>query len=492
MFAKDFSHLYSDECNRRNQDKLSALFAYAQRKDVTFLGNGLPESKYFPWQSVSGTCPAPPFANGIESCDKSTDTFSFQTMKNDNSNSKLGTCGDSSFNLARGLQYQAIEGQPAVLDFIREHLKIIHKVGTHYQDWDAILSIGNCQAFDAIIRTFCNVGDFILAEEYSFSATINAAKAQGIKPVSLKMDDHGIIPEYLIELLDNWPTDLKKPKLLYTIPTGQNPLSYSLSTERKKIIYEVLQKHDILIVEDEPYYFLQTGDYVPKNERAAIKFNSHQEFIDSLATSFLSLDNDGRVLRMESYSKVLAPGIRLGFIAGSSAILKKISAYHLMSIMAPSGFSQTFLNELLNSWKQTGYLDWLIGLRHEYTLKRDGALDCLLELIPKELIENDVVRVSPPVAGMFFTVEVNAKKHSKFNGDKNAVEDYINEKFIEEGVIVAPGSWFAVGNPEEIKDIISNEDDGYIFYRMTFAASELPIIQEGIAKIANVIKSEFK
>lgn len=480
MLAKDFSHLYSDECNRRVEDKLSNLISFAKLENVTFLGNGLPQSKFFPWQSVSGTCPQPPFSNGIESTDDSTDTFSFQVMKNDSSKSKLGNSGERSFNLARGLQYQAIEGQPALLDFIKEHLKIIHNVGTHYQDWDAIMSLGNCQAFDAILRTFCNVGDFILTEEYSFSASVNAAKAQGVKPVSLKMDNHGIVPEYLIDLLENWPADLKKPKLLYTIPTGQNPLSSSLSTERKKIIYQVLQQHDILIVEDEPYYFLQTGEYVPKNERKEVKFNNHEEFISTLAKSFLSLDTDGRVIRLESYSKILAPGVRLGFIAGSAAILKKLVGYHIMSIMAPSGFSQVFLNELLNSWKQEGYLDWLIGLRHEYSLKRDGTMDYLYDAVPQDLIERDIVRINAPVAGMFFTIDVNAKKHSKYAGDKLAIEDYINQKFIEEGVIVAPGSWFHVVNPDELKNVAKIEDDGFIFYRLTFAASELPQIHEGI------------
>lgn len=492
MLANDFSHLYSDECNRRTEDKLSALFALSQLENVSFLGNGLPQSKFFPLQSVSGTFKAPPFANGIESCDNSTDTRSFQVMKNDKKNSKLGDCGEKSFNLARGLQYQAVQGQPAIVTFIKEHLEIIHKVGTHYKDWDAILSLGNCQAFDAILRTFCNVGDFILSEEFSFSSTMNAAKAQGVKSVALKMDQYGIIPEYLIHLLDNWPVDLKKPKLLYTIPTGQNPLSSSLSVERKKLIYEVLQKHDILIVEDEPYYFLQTGEYVDKTQRKEVKFANHQEFIDSLATSFLSLDTDGRVIRMESYSKILAPGFRLGFIAGSSAIIKQLLAYHLMSIMSPSSFSQVFLNELLNSWKQEGYLDWLIGLRHEYTLKRDGTLDFLLESVPQDLIENGILRVNPPVAGMFFTLSINAKKHSKYTGDKFAIEEYLNDKFIEEGVIVAPGSWFKIGSPEELKSITDVEDDGYIFFRLTFAASELPQIQEGILKAVHVIRSEFQ
>ena len=491
MSAKDFSHLYSDECNRRVKDNLSNLFLLAQGENISFLGNGLPQSKYFPWKSLSGSSPVPPFTNGIASSDDTKETASYEVMKNDLKKSEIGAAGENSFNLARGLQYQAIEGQPSILNFIREHLKLIHKVGTHYKDWDVILSLGNCQAFDSILRTFCNTGDYILAEEYSFSATINAAKVQGLKPVSLKMDNHGIIPEYLEELMDAWPKDVRKPKLLYTIPTGQNPQSSSLSAERKQQIYNILQKHDILIVEDEPYYFLQTGDYIPKSERKEVKFNSQQEFIDNLTTSFLSIDTEGRVLRMESYSKVLAPGVRLGFIAGSAAIMEKLSAYHLMSIMAPSSFSQVFLNELLYTWKQEGYIDWLIGLRHEYTLKRDGTLDYLLENMPKEFIDNNIVRINPPVAGMFFTIDINAAKHKNYNGDKIAMEEYINSKFVEAGVIVAPGSWFEVGSPEEISDIKKIDDDGYIFYRATFAASDLPQIHEGIDKIIKVLKSEF-
>ncbi|MCG8711208.1 aminotransferase class I/II-fold pyridoxal phosphate-dependent enzyme, partial [Brenneria sp. 4F2] len=69
--------------------------------------------------------------------------------------------------------------------------------------------------------------------------------------------------EKLEELLDSWTEGAPKPKLLYTIPTGQNPTGTSLSSERKEAIYRIAQKHNFLIVEDEPYYFLQVGDYVP-------------------------------------------------------------------------------------------------------------------------------------------------------------------------------------------------------------------------------------
>ena len=108
-----------------------------------------------------------------------------------------------------------------------------------------------------------------------------------------------MIPEHLGEILDEISRrGDKMPKFMYINPTGANPTGTMLPTERRKQIYELCSKHDILILEDDPYFFLQFGD---DNTRPQ---------------SFFSMDTDGRVLRFDSFSKVLSSGIRLGWVTG--------------------------------------------------------------------------------------------------------------------------------------------------------------------------------
>ncbi len=123
-----------------------------------------------------------------------------------------------------------------------------------------------------------------------------------------------------------------------------------------------------------------------------------------------------------------------------------------MSIMAHPvslKFSERIITALGNK-KVTLIVNYL---RHEYTLKRDKQARLqFVRNMPKEFIDNNIVRINPPVAGMFFTIDINAA-NKNYNGDKIAMEEYVNSKLVEAGVIVAPGSWFEVGSPEEISAI---------------------------------------
>ncbi|KAL6944836.1 Aromatic/aminoadipate aminotransferase 1 [Hanseniaspora osmophila] len=312
--AKDLSHLFSDETKNRPISLLKSTEPHFHTPDMMYLGSGLPLVDYFPWQQISAVSPKPPFTNGIGApCTSSEDSIEYTIPK-----MPSGEQNPQTLVLARALQYGGCGGQPQFLDFVREHTKIVHQMGK-YEDWDVLATTGSTGAWESTLRVFCNRGDTILAEAHSFSLSLAAAEAQGIKTFPVPMDNEGIIPEKLSEILDNWTEGVPKPKLLYTIPTGQNPTGSSLSVERKVAIYELAKKHDFIIIEDEPYYFLQTGEYVPADKRAPVtKAASHKEFLDNLSTSFISLDTEGRVIRMDSFSKVLAPGYRLGWLVGPS------------------------------------------------------------------------------------------------------------------------------------------------------------------------------
>ena len=282
---------------------------------------------------------------------------------------------------------------------------------------------------------------------------------------------------------------------LYTIPTGQNPTGSSLSDDRKVEIYRIAKKHDLLIIEDEPYYFLQMDAYQKDvSQRKETHFASQEDFVNSLAKSFISLDTEGRVLRLDSFSKVLGPGTRLGWIVGSKKILQKYTQLHEMTIQNPSGFSQAIVAGTLNRWGQDGFLDWLVGLRREYNEKRDVAIDALYKYLP----ETPAFTINPPIAGMFFTVNTDASAHpefaTKYQSKPELVEQAIYEKVIASGVLVVPGVWFkATGdtNPPQPAESKLELDPNGIFFRGTYAAVPLDKLQEGIQRFGIALKEEF-
>ena len=489
--SKDFSHLYSDETNARKPSPLKTCIHLFNDPNIIFLGGGLPLSDYFPWDKITVNSPLPPFSNGIGSkiSGGKDDTLTYDVNRDEK---------DEQFDitLAKSLQYGFTQGQPELLDFLREHTKVIHDL--NYSDWDVILTTGNTNAWESTLRVFCNKGDVILAEAHSFSSSLAAAEAQGITTFPVPIDNHGIIPEKLEEILDNWTVGAPKPKLLYTIPTGQNPTGSSLSDNRKAEIYRIACKYDFLILEDEPYYFLQVGEYIKDlGERKMIQEQpkqTHEQFLKALAKTFLSLDTEGRVVRMDSFSKVLAPGSRLGWITGSKKTLKPYINLHEMTVQAACGFGQSIINGVLQRWGQDGYIDWLIGLRHEYTAKRDNAIDALYKYIPK----TDAFTINPPIAGMFFTVTVDASAHpefaTKFNSDPLEVEQYIYEKVVKNGVLVVPGCWFKTegettpAQPASSKQV-SNPNE--VFFRGTYAAVSPEKLKDGLKRLGDALYEEF-
>lgn len=243
-------------------------------------------------------------------------------------------------------------------------------------------------------------GDYILAEEYTFCSAIETCLPLGVRAIGVKMDQEGLIPSDMDRILSTWNEQARgarKPSVLYTVPTGQNPTGATQGEKRRRELYRCAQKHDVYIIEDEPYYFLQMQPYTGPTAPDVPPPASHREFIQSLAPSLLSMDVDGRVLRLDSFSKVIAPGTRVGWITASEQIVERFIRHSEVSTQNPSGISQMVLFKLLDeTWGHAGYLDWLINLRLEYTHRRDVICFACEEYLPQE-----VVSWNPPMAGMF-------------------------------------------------------------------------------------------
>ena len=352
-----------------------------------------------------------------------------------------------------------------------------------YRDWQCCATVGSTSALDMAYRMFTQRGDCILAEEYTFSTAAETARPMGVKCIGVKMDKEGLLPSHLDSLLTHWDLsahdDSPKPSLLYTVPSGQNPTGATQSLQRRKEIYRIAQKHDIYILEDEPYFFLQMEPYTGPNAPDVPPPASHDEFQKALVPSLLSLDTDGRVMRLDSFSKVIAPGMRLGWITASEQIVERFVRHSETSTQTPSGTSQLILWKLLEkTWGHSGYFDWLINLRLEYTKRRDNICYACERYLPRE-----VASWNPPMAGMFHWIKIDWLKHpAKDSKSMLELEDEIFLAAIDGGTLTSKGSWFRseTGNP-------GND----MFFRTTFAAAPNEKVTEAVRRLGDTLRTVF-
>ena len=305
----------------------------------------------------------------------------------------------------------------------------------------------------------------------------------GVRVCGVPIDSEGLLPTDMDRILSNWDQAARgsrKPRLLYTVPTGQNPTGATSSGERRRELYKVCQKHDIHIIEDEPYYFLQMQPYTGPNAPDVPPPSSHAEFIKSLVPSYLSMDTDGRVVRMDSFSKVIAPGSRVGWITAPAQIIERYAKYADVSTQNPSGISQLVLFKLLDEhWGHAGYLDWLIHIRMQYTKRRDTILAACAKHLPQE-----VMQWKPPMAGMFHWMKVDFTKHPAYPEKSiEAIEESIFMRVIDHGTLVMRGSWFYAD---------ADEEHDTLFFRATYAMAPSDKIDEGIRRLGEAVREEFE
>lgn len=219
--------------------------------------------------------------------------------------------------LATSLQYQAATGPPAFPVWLRKYVETVYKPG--YADWDVLLDVGATDAMTKVCNMILNVGDSVMVEEWTYPGAMNAYMPYDVNVVSLAMDNEGILPDYMENVLSSWDTDKQgpRPRLLYTVPTGQNPTGATMLAQRRKEVYEICSKYDVIIVEDEPYYCLFTGPYHPKNAQltplAQQQLDEEKQegkvgadaFFKALPPSFLRFDTDGRVIRFDVSTNIV-------------------------------------------------------------------------------------------------------------------------------------------------------------------------------------------
>jgi DNA-binding transcriptional MocR family regulator len=268
------------------------------------------------------------------------------------------------------------------------------------------------------------------------------------------------------------------PRLIYLIPTGLNPQGFTMSQERRDEIYSVCKEKDLIIIEDDAYFYLHLGED-----------GTPLPGLKGLPRSFLARDADGRVIRLDSFSKSFCPGSRMGWLTASPDFVEKYQLLAEANTQGASGFSQTFLFGLLDSWKQ-GKNNKMRHQEEEGKGKDDDALDGFEQHITdiqghyrhaREAMVRaandhvaDVMEWQICPSGMFIWFKV--KDIVKADGSTQPVcTQDLFPKLIEEKVLMVPGRAF------------SPSDLASPYLRATFASASTEEMDEAFRRIRRAI-----
>ncbi|EGN93075.1 hypothetical protein SERLA73DRAFT_172428 [Serpula lacrymans var. lacrymans S7.3] len=533
--AVDLSHHLSVVSRARKTSPLKGLQKYFVKPGMLSLAGGLPSPAYFPFSSISADVLVTESFAVVP--DEQSSTFSwFWKLFGSGPSTKEKTTtvtipkyptNPGDINLAAALQYGAAVAQTPLQEFIKNFVTQVYQPA--YDDFSVLIHTGNTDGWNRIVATLCNPGEGVLTEEWTYPSAMSAMAPYGINPVPIAMDSQGMRADSLNTLLSEWDEEarhMKRPHVMYIVPVGQNPKGTTMGVARKKEIYEICVKYDIIIAEDDPYYFLQMGLFVPKGERSmsAIASTSTQkdevqEYIASLEPSFLRYDYEGRVIRLDTFSKTIAPGSRLGWFTCNPLFAERLERQGETSTQAPCGFGQSLITRALLHWKYEGYIRWLRGLGAEYEIRRNFFIDCLAEefllqkgvgtsgvwrgcnvyrasaknkkqlMQEKYAVERDTMfSFIPPTAGMFVWMKLHLENHPSFaQEDGETLEMKLWTQVAEAGVLFGPGWMFA---PDAFSTSVMEENEvGH--FRISFSNSEFADLKKAVTIFGRVIREFF-
>lgn len=415
-----------------------------QSSSPVYLAGGMPHESMFPFKHVSVKYREAPGSLGKLEGSSVTEEENYNSY--DIPLYSESDVKNKQSDIARAFQYSENTGLESLREFTRQ---IIKKVNTPvYDNWDVLITSGSSDSLSKVCDLFVDEDTTVLCEEFTFvNICSHVSYAQGsCVPVKLEVSDdpksQGIDTAYLSDLLENWSTyypEKKKKLVLYTIATGQNPTGVTQSLEKRKEIYDICCKHNVMILEDDPYGYLQLPKY---NVEDPLK-NPYQDKTitldvfcsELLKPSYMTIDTEGRVLRLETFSKVGSPGLRLGFIAANTYLIDRLSNISFMTSRNASGISQSITNNLLlelgtryqkevNSKASLidGWFNWCMKIAGEYTHRRNVLFKAIHETVA---FKKGYFQLLEPSCGMFATIVVNLKPEWIDSEDKTKRKDQI-------------------------------------------------------------------
>jgi len=338
------------------------------------------------------------------------------------------------------LQYSPTEG---VMELREEIVKLMAADGYQVDVKNVIVTASSQQALDLVGRVFIDPTDPILVELPTYIGGLQAFSAYGARFVGVNSDDHGMIVEDLHRKLKVLRDSEEHYKFAYIVPDFQNPSGVTWTTDRRKELIRLSQKYKMLVIDDSPYRELRfEGERPP---------------------TLHSLDETGSVITLRTFSKIFAPGFRLGWVVAHEDIVSKISLMKQSVDLCTSSFNQLIAAEYLRQGLLPAHIEKVKKL---YRVKRDAMVKALEAYMPKDA----GIRWVVPEGGLFMWVTLPAPMDA----------DAMFPEAVKQKVAYVIGSAFHC------------DGTGQNTMRLNFSYPTLEQIEEGIKRLAQVVEARLK
>jgi 2-aminoadipate transaminase len=393
-----YAGLFAERTHTMRSSAMRDLMAITARPEVISLAGGLPDTSTFP--------PA---------------TFAAQMTK------------IAQESAAEALQYGPTEGFEETKDCI---LEVMGAEGMLPDHEDVIVTTGGQQAIDLICKTLVDPGDPVICEAPTYPGAVPVFSSYQADVIQIECDEEGMRIDDLAAVLERLAAEGRRPKFIYSVPSFQNPAGVTLSLERRLRLVELARSNEVLIAEDNPYGLLRyEGDPLPP---------------------LYQLEGGDYVIYIGTLSKILSPGIRLGWAVAPPPVMEKIVLGKQAADLCTSTLTQYFVREYFAEGRWRDYVESLVEL---YRSRRDAMLEALRRHFPPQ------AEWTHPAGGLFVWA---------------TLPDYIDTtdllaKALRENVAFVPGQAAYV------------DGRGASSMRLNFSASTEQEIDEGIRRIGQVI-----
>ncbi len=343
----------------------------------------------------------------------------------------------------KSLQYSTTEGDNLLKDGYIKILKEYDNVDWIDRD-NMLVTTGSQQGLDLLGRIFINNGDDIAVEFPTYLGALTAYNVYGPNYHGIELEDDGLNVDELEDLLKKLKGEGKKLKFLYTITNFHNPAGVTMSLEKRKRVLELAEKYDFFIIEDDPYGLLR--------------------FEGEKLSSLYYLNKGERVILLNTFSKIMAPGLRIGVIISNKEVIRKCVVAKQGADLCGPAITQKIAGHFLEKYDIKKQLDMIIKLYKE-------KKDIMLESLDKYLGDTEGVSWTKPNGGLFLWVRLPKNVDAGGEMFKEAIEKY--------KVAYILGSAFYFNG------------EGKNAMRLCFALPKKEIIPEGIKRLAELIKSKI-